>query len=219
MHPPTPSPAPLMAARSIHKTVYLIYVIYRRSRYLLKSNPYIFASHQQYFSASAEVRVNIYFAKKATNENVFLSSTPRLKNYFIKCTLCRFIWNKGIISRIMETSYFIPAAGSSAKISLLKISRELKVNFNNETLLFCSEPKYLGVTLDRSLTYRRHLKSLRKILTSRVALLRRLAGSGWGAGAATLPSATLALVHSTAQYCAPVWCYSAHTRLDRKSVV
>ena len=35
--------------------------------------------------------------------------------------------------------------------------RELKVNFNNENLPFCSEPKYLGVTLDRSLTYRRHL--------------------------------------------------------------
>jgi len=35
--------------------------------------------------------------------------------------------------------------------------RELKVNFNNKTLPFCSEPKYLGVTLDRSLTYRRHL--------------------------------------------------------------
>jgi len=55
--------------------------------------------------------------------------------------------------------------------------REMKVNFNNETLPFCSESKYLGVTLDRSLTYRRHLESLRKKkLTSRVALLRRLAG-------------------------------------------
>jgi len=30
--------------------------------------------------------------------------------------------------------------------------RQLKVNFNNETLPFCFEPKYLGVTLDRSLT-------------------------------------------------------------------
>jgi len=67
--------------------------------------------------------------------------------------------------------------------------------------------------LDRSLTYRRHLESLRKKLTSRVALLRRLAGSGWGAGAATLRRANLALVHSTAEYCAPVWCRSAHTRL------
>jgi len=56
--------------------------------------------------------------------------------------------------------------------------RELKINFNNETLPFCSEPKYLRVTLDRSLTYRQHLESLRKKLTSRVALLRQLAGSG-----------------------------------------
>jgi len=91
--------------------------------------------------------------------------------------------------------------------------RELKVNFNNETLPFCSEPKYLRVTLDRSLTYRRHLESLRKKLTSLIQLLRRLAGSGWGARATTLRTATLALVHSTAEYCAPVWCRSAHTRL------
>jgi len=31
--------------------------------------------------------------------------------------------------------------------------REPKVKYNNETLPFCSQPKYLGVTLDRSLTY------------------------------------------------------------------
>ena len=32
--------------------------------------------------------------------------------------------------------------------------RERKVNHNNKTQAFCSEPKYIGVTLDRSLTYR-----------------------------------------------------------------
>ena len=37
--------------------------------------------------------------------------------------------------------------------------------------------------------------------------------SGWGAGAKTLHIATLSLVYSTAEYCAPVWCRSAHTRL------
>jgi len=90
---------------------------------------------------------------------------------------------------------------------------ELKINFNNKTLTFCFEPKYLAVTVDRSFTYRRQLESVRKNLTSRVALLRWIAGSGWGAGATTLRTATLALVHSTAEYCAPVWCRSAHTRL------
>ena len=44
-------------------------------------------------------------------------------------------------------------------------------------------------------------------------MLRRLVGSGWGAGAKTLRIATLSLVYVTAEYCAPVWCRSAHTRL------
>ena len=55
--------------------------------------------------------------------------------------------------------------------------------------------------------------ALRKKLSSRVTLLRRLVGSGWGAGAKTLRIATLSLVYSAAEYCAPVWCRSAHTRL------
>ena len=38
-------------------------------------------------------------------------------------------------------------------------------------------------------------------------------GSGWGAGAKTLRIATLSPVYLTAEYCAPVWCCSAHTRL------
>ena len=38
-------------------------------------------------------------------------------------------------------------------------------------------------------------------------------GSRWGAGAKTLHIATLSLVYSTAEYCAPVWCRSDHTHL------
>ena len=55
--------------------------------------------------------------------------------------------------------------------------------------------------------------ALRKKLSSRVTLLRRLVGLGWGAGTKTLRIATLSLVYSTAEYCAPVWCRSAHTYL------
>jgi len=33
------------------------------------------------------------------------------------------------------------------------------------------------------------------------------------AGATTLRTTTLAQVHSTAHYCAPAWCHSAHIRL------
>ena len=92
--------------------------------------------------------------------------------------------------------------------------RELKVYNNNDRLLpFCPTPTYLGVKLDKSFTFRHHLVALHKKLSSHVTLLRRLVGSGWSAGAKTLRTATLSLVHSTAEYCAPVWCRSAHTRL------
>ena len=91
--------------------------------------------------------------------------------------------------------------------------RELKAYNNGRLLPFCPTPTYLGVKLDRPLTFRHHLVALRKKLSSRVILPRRLLGSGWGAGAKTLRIATLSLVYSTAEYCAPVWCRSAHTRL------
>ena len=91
--------------------------------------------------------------------------------------------------------------------------RKLKVYNNGRLLPFCPTPTYLGVELDKLLTFRHHLVALRKKLSSCVTLLRRLVGSRWGAGAKTLHIATLSLVYSTAEYCAPVWCRSAHTRL------
>ena len=51
--------------------------------------------------------------------------------------------------------------------------RELKVYNNDRLLPFCPTPTYLGVKLDRSLTFLHHLVALRKKLSSRVTLLRR----------------------------------------------
>ena len=79
--------------------------------------------------------------------------------------------------------------------------RELKVYNNGRFLPFCQTPTYLGVKLDRSLTFRHHLMALSKKLSLRVTLLRRLVGSGWGAGAKTLRIAALSLVYSAAEYC------------------
>ena len=98
-------------------------------------------------------------------------------------------------------------------LSNREAKRELKVYNNGRLLPFCPTPTYLGVKLDISLTFRHHLVALRKKLSSRVTLLRRLVGSGWGAGAKTLRIATLSLVYLTAEYCAPVWCRSVHIRL------
>ena len=87
------------------------------------------------------------------------------------------------------------------------------INTNCIKPMFCPTPTYLGVKLDRLLTFCHHLVALHKKLSLRVTLLRRLVGLGWGAGAKTLRIATLSLVYSAVEYCVPVWCHSACTCL------
>jgi len=65
-------------------------------------------------------------------------------------------------------------------------------------------PKYLGVTLDGSLSFRNHIEKLQKKLKTRVNLVQKLAKTGCGADDATLRMATIALVYSTAEHGAPV---------------
>ena len=66
----------------------------------------------------------------------------------------------------------------------------------------------------RTLTFRHYLVAMRKKLSSRVTALRRLVGSGLGAGFNTLRTAALFLVYSTDEYCSSIWGRSAHTRLS-----
>jgi Reverse transcriptase (RNA-dependent DNA polymerase)/Endonuclease-reverse transcriptase len=94
-------------------------------------------------------------------------------------------------------------------------NRTLNINFNGTQIQHVNHPKYLGVTLDRSLTYNVHLSKSALKVAARVNLIRKLAGTNWGASAETLRIASLALVYSTAEYCAPVWMNSVHvTKID-----
>ena len=76
---------------------------------------------------------------------------------------------------------------------------ELNIFVNGQVLPFCAEPTYLDIKLDRLLTFRRHLESLRKKLTFRFGILQRLAGSSWGANDSVFRTANLALVRFTAE--------------------
>ena len=91
--------------------------------------------------------------------------------------------------------------------------RELNILLNGQRLRHDPCPVYLGVTLDRSLTYRDHLTKVAGKVKTRNNLLEKLAGSSWGDNAHTLRSAALALSYSAAEYCAPVWARSSHTSL------
>ena len=90
--------------------------------------------------------------------------------------------------------------------------REISVHVGDKRLEFQQAPKYLGVRLDRTMSFNQHLDDVRAKVTSRVSLIRRLAGTTWGASASTLRISTQALVFSAAEYCAPVWCRSPHVK-------
>ena len=83
---------------------------------------------------------------------------------------------------------------------------------DNKRLVLQQAPKYLGVRLDRMLNFKQHLEEVAGKVTSRVSLIRRLAGTTWGASAKTRRISTQALVFPAAEYCAPVWSRSPHVR-------
>ena len=89
---------------------------------------------------------------------------------------------------------------------------KLNISFDGTPLPYNEFPKYLGVTLDRSLTYRAHIKKTAAKVSTRANIVQKLAGTSWGANAKVLRTSALSLVYSAAEYCAPVWLNSAHVR-------
>ena len=83
--------------------------------------------------------------------------------------------------------------------------RELHVYIDTRRLNFQPKTTYLGVKLDRTLSYRQNLAGLRDKVMARSALIRKLVGTGWGGSPSTLRTSALALVYAPAEYCAPTW--------------
>ena len=87
-----------------------------------------------------------------------------------------------------------------------KTKRELNFYNSDRLLPFCPTPTCFVIELDRSLTFRHYLVPLRK---NYLRASRQLVGSGSGAGAETLLANTLSLIHTTTEYCAPVFILAA----------
>jgi len=115
---------------------------------------------------------------------------------------CRQWRLKPSASKIISSVFHLHNTGAT---------RELSVYLDGQRLRHDCHPTYLGVTLDRTLSYRVHLTKTAGKLKNRNNLLMKLAGFTWGASANTLRSSALALCYSAAEYCAAVWSRSVHT--------
>ena len=95
--------------------------------------------------------------------------------------------------------------------------KQLNISWNGVNLTHCNLPVYLGVTLDRTLSYKAHIEKTKKKVGTRNNIIRKLRTSNWGATPTTLTSSALALCYSAAEYACPVWERSTHAKkLDAK---
>ena len=94
-----------------------------------------------------------------------------------------------------------------------EVKHDLDVYINTRCLNFQPTTIYLGVKLDRTLSYRQHLAGLRDKVMARSALIHKLVGTGGGASPSTLRTSTLALVYAPVEYCAPTWNRSRYISL------
>ena len=87
-----------------------------------------------------------------------------------------------------------------------------KLKWNNVQLNHCEHPVYLGVKLDRSLSFKKHIEKTIGKVESRNAIIGKLATSYYGADPKTVQTAVVALWMSSAEYACPVWSRSAHVK-------
>ena len=89
--------------------------------------------------------------------------------------------------------------------------RKLDVTWNGLELDHYPNPIYLGVTLDRTLSFKQHTLNTKAKVNTRNNLLRKLTNSRLGAHPATVRTTALALCFSTAEYACSSWGRSRHT--------
>jgi hypothetical protein len=78
---------------------------------------------------------------------------------------------------------------------------------------------YLGVTLDRCLSFKTHVEKTKAKVCARNNIVSKVTGIRWGASPDTLRSTALALCYSSAEYACPVWARSTHAKKIKRNVV
>ena len=79
------------------------------------------------------------------------------------------------------------------------------ITLDNQPFIFKKTPKFLGVTFDRSLSFRPHVDSVKLRVMSRIRILSSLSSKEWGWSRRCMTRIYTALIHSTLHYCGAAW--------------
>ena len=88
--------------------------------------------------------------------------------------------------------------------------RELNVVWHGKLRAYCHKPVYLGVTLDRCLTYKYHIAKIKAKTGARNSIIEKLANTNWATDARSIRTPALALCLSYAECASLIWSSSSH---------
>ena len=77
---------------------------------------------------------------------------------------------------------------------------------------------YLGIHLDRTLSYKVHVQKTKMKVNARNNIIRKLANSKWGWRATTLRTSCIAFCYSAAEYACPVWAMGIHANKQNRAL-
>ena len=103
--------------------------------------------------------------------------------------------------------------------SLSPKEQKATLHINGQTLLAEDNPTYLGVTFDKRLTWKKQTEKAESRAKVRLALMKKLAGTTWGADARTLKRLYTGRVRPVLEYGMTAWGTAAKSNFDRVSKV
>ena len=104
---------------------------------------------------------------------------------------------------------------NSTLFSLSSSKEQIKLRLKGEIVPQTDSPTFLGVKLDTRLTWKPQIEKMERSSLQKLALMRKLAGTSWGANSSILTKVYTATVRPTIEYASTTWGTAAKTNKSR----
>ena len=161
--------------------------------------------------ADDPVKISLYaddLAVWSSNTNINVAKSE-VQNALNKIETWVKKWNMAINVEKCETCLFTTAPREARSTVSLQIGTN-QVPFNKT-------PKFLGITLDRTLTMSTHIDNIREKMTNRIKPLLALSGTSWGCKKEELRQVYIQYIRSVADYAIATW-HSASSTTQAKKI-
>ena len=106
----------------------------------------------------------------------------------------------------------------STLFTLSTAKEKVSLRLNNQPVPQVETPTFLGVTLDTRLTWKPHIEAVEAKATRKLAIMKKLAGTTWGANSDILKQVYTEAVRPVVEYASTIWDTASKTnksKLDR----